>query len=131
LGLIVVEERLFRMTTDDGADLHLQDFGVRAADGGPIDVEADGDRLAEAAMAIWLGRAEADSLNRLVRRAGIAWDDVAVLRAYRRYRRQVGTSFTEAYQDDALVEWPEVARALVELFAARFDPRLADAGQEA
>ena len=82
----------------------------------------DGPRLAEAALALWDGRAEVDSLNRLVLRAGLPWDDVAVLRAYRRYRSQVGTTFTTAYVDDVLVENAVIARTIVELFAARFDP---------
>ncbi len=135
LGLVVVEEIPYRLEggPDEGADgnrhgeLHIHDFGVRARDA-EIDVEHDGPRLADAAMAIWHRRTDADALNRLVLLAGLAWDEVAILRTYRRYRRQVGTTFTEAYLDDALVEHPQVARALVELFDALFDPdRAADA----
>ncbi|MBA2529680.1 MAG: NAD-glutamate dehydrogenase, partial [Euzebyales bacterium] len=123
LGLVVVEEIPYRLegSGDDLGELHIQDFGVRPRRG-TLNVERDGARLAEAALAIWEGRAEPDKLNQLVLRAGLTWDDVVVLRTYRRYRRQVGTSFTEAYLDDALVENPDVARALVELFDARFNP---------
>jgi glutamate dehydrogenase len=125
-GFVVVEELPHRIEAPgpDGEDrvLHLHDFGVRVADGRPLDVVEDGARIAGAARAIWEGEAEADSLNRLVRTAGLPWEDVAVLRAYRRYARQVGTSFTEAYQNEAIVEHREVTRALVALFRARLQP---------
>jgi glutamate dehydrogenase len=102
--------------------LHIHAVEVRG--GGTIDLgaEVDGDRLSSAMMAVWNGQAAADSLNRLVLLAEMDWHDVTVLRAYRRYRRQVGTSFTEEYQNEALCQHPDVARALVDLFAARFSP---------
>ena len=123
LGLNVVEEIPYGFGGDGGdePELHIQDFGVRGVDVA-LDVERDGPRLAAAALAIWQGRAEADRLNRLVLGAGLSWDEVVVLRTYRRYRRQVGTTFTEAYLDQALVDHPDVARALVRLFDTRFDP---------
>ena len=122
LGLVVVEEvpHLFEEAGDGEA--HLHDFGVRCVGNATLDVDADGERLAEAALAAWAGKAEADSLNRLVLLAGLDWSQVAVLRAYRRYRRQVGTAFTEAYQAEALCEHPGIARAIIELFEVKFDP---------
>jgi glutamate dehydrogenase len=127
LGLIVTEEIPHHLT--DGESLHdddpriakaqLHDFGVRAED---IDVVQDAPRLADAVLAAWRGHLEVDSLNRLVLAAGLGWREVALLRAYRRYRRQVGTAYTPEYVNDAIVGHPEVARALVEHFAARFDP---------
>ena len=133
LGLTVVEEIPYRLDTteqDDGPGLlHIHDFGVRSPSA-TVDVERDGERVATAAMAIFAERAAADLLNRLVVNAGLDWEQVVVLRAYRRYRRQVGTTFSQAYLDAALVEHPDAARALVELFDAKFNPDL-DAGQAA
>ena len=51
---------------------HLHDFAVTDPTGQALDVGRDGLRLAEAALAMWDGRAEVDSLNRLVLRAGAA-----------------------------------------------------------
>jgi glutamate dehydrogenase len=124
LGLVVVDEVPHHLAE---VDVHLHDFGVRTGAGDTIDVAVDGPRLSQAAVAMWRGRAEADSLNRLVLRAGLGWEEVAVLRVYRRYRRQVGTSFTEEYQNEAFVEHPDVARALLALFDARFHPERTDA----
>ncbi len=128
LGLWAVEERPYALG-GGAARVHLHDFGVTDPSGAPLDVDRDGSRLAEAALALWHGRAEVDSLNRLVLRAGTSWEDVAVLRAYRRYRSLVGTAFTTGYVDDVLVENASTAKAVLELFAARFDPAR-DAGPE-
>jgi glutamate dehydrogenase len=118
LGLTVMEEVPTRLDGgDDGAYLH--DFGV-LVDDAQLDCERDGERLADAITAIWGGRCESDTLNALVVRAGMNVDDVVVLRAYRRYRRIVAPTFTAAYQNDVLGVHPQTARALVELFRARF-----------
>jgi glutamate dehydrogenase len=82
----------------------------------------DGDRAVEAIEACWQGLAEIDSLNRLVLCAGMTWRDVVVLRAYRRYRRQAGTTWSDRQLDDPLVAFPAVARALLNYFGARFEP---------
>ncbi|MEO2104959.1 MAG: NAD-glutamate dehydrogenase domain-containing protein [Actinomycetota bacterium] len=122
LGLIVVEEQPYRMDTSPvwGA-LHMHDYGVRT-EGLPIDVRSDGPRLADAAVAMWEGRATVDSLNRLVLGADMSIEQVTLLRAYRRYLRQIGTTYTEATTNEALIEYPAVARALIAYFDARFDP---------
>lgn len=123
LGFVVAEQVPHRVAVE-GVALQLHDFGVRTPAGRSVDVAGDHARLAEAVSAIWHERAEADLLNHLVIDAGMTWADVAVLRAYRRYRRQVGTTYTETYQDEALLAYPDVARALVRLFRVRVDPRV-------
>jgi len=123
LGLWAVEDQPYILGGEE-ARAHLHDFGV-SDPGGTLDVARDGDRLAEAALALWHGRAEVDSLNRLVLRSELSWDDVAVLRAYRRYRSQVGTTFTTSYVDQVLVEHAPISAAMVDLFAALFDPERA------
>jgi len=127
LGLWAVEDVPYVL---GGGKVHLHDFGVRDPTGAPLDVEGDGPRLAAAAVALWHGRADADALNRLVLRSAMSWDDVAVLRAYVRYRKQVGTAFTTDYVAQVLTENAATAKAILDLFAARFDPAL-DAGPEA
>jgi glutamate dehydrogenase len=117
LGLIVVEEVPHRLLGDD--PLYLHDFGVRAD---VIDVERDGARMADLVLAAWRGHAQVDALNELVLVAGLEWREVSVLRAYRRLRRQLGTAFTPEYVNETMVNHPEVARALIGHFRARFDP---------
>ena len=56
---------------------------------------------------------------------GLSWREVALLRAYSRYLRQVGTPFSQTYIATTLAAHPDIARRLIELFAARLDPGIA------
>ncbi|HEX6254998.1 MAG TPA: NAD-glutamate dehydrogenase domain-containing protein [Euzebyales bacterium] len=129
LGLVVVESVPHVLhhgeAGHDGLDLRIHDYGVRLRVETEFHLDDDGRRLAGAASAIWAGHAEADSLNQLVLLAGLHWRDVAVIRAYRQFRRQVGTTFSAQFQNDALCAYPEIARALLEYFVARFRPGVA------
>ena len=80
--------------------------------------------MAELLAAVHRGDAETDNLNRLVITAGLDRRQVAILRAYRKYRQRVGSRFTESYQNDVLVANSEVTAKLVRYFELRFDPEL-------
>ena len=120
LGLTVVEEVPTRLHGE--GDVYLHDFGVLDSNGQPLHLSDCGARVADAISAVWRGEAESDSLNRLVISAGLDWRQVAVLRAYRKYRQRVSAAFTEEYQNDAFAHNPAIAGKLVELFERRFDP---------
>ena len=81
------------------------------------------DIVQEAFLATWRGEAESDGFNRLVLQANLSWREVAVLRAYCKYLRQAGTTFSQSYMEETLASHPHIARLLVKLFHARFDPR--------
>ena len=76
----------------------------------------------EAFARAWRGEIENDDFNRLVLRANLGWREVTILRAYRKYLRQTGFTFSQAYTEQALSANPTIAKKLVELFVARFDP---------
>ncbi|MFN8185767.1 MAG: NAD-glutamate dehydrogenase [Gaiellales bacterium] len=120
LGLAVVEEIPTRLQSE--ADVYLHDFGVLGEDGNYLDLTACGARVADAISAIWRGEAESDSLNRLVITAGLTWQQVRILRAYRTYRLRVGAAFGMEYKNETFARNPHIARGLVELFELRFDP---------
>ena len=73
-------------------------------------------------MRVWHGEAEQDGFNGLIIAAGLDWREVTMLRAVARYLRQAGIPFSDRYMEETLLRAPGVARALVELFHARFDP---------
>jgi len=132
LDLWVTDEA--RWPAGDGLFLHHLGVRIRAGGGGLADGSPgrpptrrlagaeDGARLADAIVALVVGPAEVDGLNRLVLHAGLTWRDIAVLRAYRRYRHQVAPADDEAYVDEVLVSHPDIARALIAQWHARFDP---------
>ena len=43
--------------------------------------------------------------------AGLAWREVAILRAYAKYLRQAGIAFSQDYMERALSAYPAIARA--------------------
>jgi glutamate dehydrogenase len=79
-------------------------------------------KLEEAFLAVWTGMAENDGFNGLVLREGLAWRDVALLRALGRYIRQSAASYSSDYMAQTLVKYSPIARQLVTLFYALFDP---------
>lgn len=122
LGLRILSEHPYELDSG-GRTIAIQDFVVQAQC--PLDDLASAQRHFEDAFAhIWRGEAENDGFNRLVLVAGIDWRQVAMLRGYAKYLLQTGVPFSQAYMEETLVRYPQVAQLLVELFTVRFDPRL-------
>ena len=122
MGLRVITEHPYRLHA--GSSLYyIQDFEVEALDTG-ADVDDLHGRFEEAFARVWRGDAENDGLNRLVLAAGLTWRQVAMLRAYCKFLLQVGVPFSQAYVEQTFARYPLLARLLVELFEARFDPAI-------
>jgi glutamate dehydrogenase len=121
MGVEVSDERPYTVERPGVPDAWVYDFGLRCR----ADVAFD-DRqrqaFQDAFAAVWHGNAESDGMNALVLVECLSWRQVVILRAYAKYLRQVGTTFSEAYIGQTLVKNPYVARQLVDLFACRFDP---------
>lgn len=126
MGVEVVDEQPFVIDRADGAALHVYDFGLRVPDHELWD-GCSHDTLRElfegAVAAVWDGRAESDGFNQLVLGARLTWRQVVVLRTVAKYLRQTKATYSQNYLEDALVAHPEVARDLVEVWEARFDPQ--------
>jgi glutamate dehydrogenase len=129
LGLTVIEEVPTRLQGNPDESRYLHDFGVLGPDGKRLDLTVYADLVSATVGAVWDGRAGSDWLNRLVVAGGLTWQQVTVLRAYREYRQVLGAPFTSRYQNDCFVRNAPIARKLVELFEARFNP--ARAGEDA
>lgn len=134
MGLRVLSEFSYKAApnTDDGMrepHRYVYDFITELGTCGALSLEILQEVFAPAFVAIWKGEAENDGFNRLVVSPGIAWRDVAVLRACARYRLQTGISFSQAYMQDALADNPAIALQLVDLFQLRHDPLLPGGAQ--
>lgn len=128
LGLEVRDERPYAVTPSDGRSFHLYDLGVRLPEG--VSAEAVAPLVEEAYRAVMHGRAESDPLQALITAQGFSWREVAVLRAYVRYLRQLGVPTAASFAAATLLRHPEVAAALVGLFHALFDPRLPESERQ-
>jgi glutamate dehydrogenase len=100
----------------------IHDFGLETRDGAPIELGIVREPFHEAFRRVWKGEMDSDGLNALVIQAGLTWRQVVVLRALARYLRQAGIPFSESYMEAALAAQARIARLIVELFLARFDP---------
>lgn len=79
---------------------------------------------------MWTGEAENDGFNSLVLGAGLNWRQAMVLRAYAKYMRQAGSTFSQDYMEDTLRNNVHTTRLLVSLFEARMSPGRQSAGTE-
>jgi glutamate dehydrogenase len=131
MGVEVVDEHPYEFSTAE--PFWIYDFGLRrdgaaAGLGGRTRREALPElsevagQLEGALAALWRGEIEDDDFNALVLDAGLTWRQVSVLRAYAKYLRQAGTTFSQEYIGAVLRHNPVIARQLIRLFESRFDP---------
>lgn len=107
----------------------LHDFEMRLRADTECDLATIKVPFQEAFGAVWDRRMENDGFNGLVLNAGLTWREVTVIRAYAKYLRQAAFTFSQDYMEETLLAYAPIARLLVKLFAARFDPA-GDQGRE-
>ncbi len=117
-----------RLNGGDG-ETFLHNFGVLDEHGDVLDLAVCGERVADCIAAVWHGEAESDALNRLVISAGLTWHQVAVLRAYRKYRQRVGAQLPIEYQNDTFARHPDRLGAAGALLRGALRPDPADRGR--
>ncbi|WP_030943372.1 NAD-glutamate dehydrogenase [Streptomyces sp. NRRL S-646] len=134
LGVEVTDERPYELRCSDRTTAWIYDFGLRMpkVQNGSGDYLGDDarERFQEAFAATWTGKAENDGFNALVLSAGLTWRQAMVLRAYAKYLRQAGSTFSQDYMEDTLRNNVHTTRLLVSLFEARMSPDRQRAGLE-
>ncbi len=130
MGVEVADQRPYKVEPAESMPTYVHDFGLVHEVKGGFRTEQVKEIFQDAFARAWRGAVENDGFNRLVLRARLTWREVTVLRAYCKYLRQAGTTFSQYYMEDTLAANPRIARLLVELFEARFDPDRQAAEQE-
>ncbi|MEU9459984.1 NAD-glutamate dehydrogenase [Streptomyces sp. NPDC058322] len=133
LGVEVVDERPYELRCADRTHAWIYDFGLRmpqANGNGSYLADDARDRFQDAFAAVWTGKAENDGFNSLVLGAGLNWRQAMVLRAYAKYLRQAGSTFSQDYMESTLRNNVHTTRLLVSLFEARMSPERQHAGTE-
>lgn len=123
MGARVIGEKPHDLDFESGNVVWINDFGLNTARGVIANVEKVREKFQEAFSRIWHGAAENDRFNALVLDAQMDWREVTVLRAYAKYMKQIGFTFSQAYIEDTVTSNPEIAKDLVLLFETRFDPK--------
>lgn len=122
LGLRVISERPYRCVLEDGKKIWIQDFDMILDREGTLELATIGNNFREIFNRVWHKTTDNDGFNKLVLSARFNWRQAYLLRAYCRYLLQTGLPFSQAYMAQVMDRNAEIARLLVQLFEARFDP---------
>ena len=123
LGLRIVGHASYEVRPAGHAAVRVEEFALLPRDVSVLSADPDLSlEVMDAFGAVWSGLAEDDAFNQLVFRAGLAWREVALLRAEFAYLRQAGLAFSQGYVERTLLTHKQVTQLLVMLFHARLDP---------
>jgi len=126
MGVRVSDERPYEVKPADGPPVWVYDFGLRYDGGAEFHADDVREMFQDAFARTWRGETENDGFNRLVLAARLTAREITILRAIAKYLRQAGTTFSQAYMEDALFAHAGIARGVVELFRIRLDPARPD-----
>jgi glutamate dehydrogenase len=123
LGLRVIGEHPYGLQYEDGRKVWIHNFLLEYTLAERIDMQAVKCLFQEAFKNIWHGHAESDGFNKLVLGAELGWRDIAMLRGYARYMKQIRFGISETYIAATLSRYISVSRLLVKAFEIRFGLR--------
>ncbi|MDP9456811.1 MAG: NAD-glutamate dehydrogenase [Actinomycetota bacterium] len=130
MGVKVADQRPYKVEAAGSSPVWIHDFGLIHEARGEFQTGGVKEIFQDAFSRAWRGAVENDGFNKLVLRARLTWREITILRAYCKYLRQAGTTFSQDYMEDTLSANPHIARLLVELFEARFDPSHQERAEE-
>ena len=122
LGLRAISERPYVLRFEDGKVTWVNDFAMQYNKASEFQLDEIKERFQNAFDKVWFGKAENDGFNQLVLAAGLAWREVAILRTYAKYFKQIGFTFSQDYIEMALNNNVAIAKKLVHLFELRCNP---------
>ena len=136
----VLENLGFRVLTADAYDIRpdaaardvtVHSFVVQVPEEWNVDPGSAGRRISDAFFAIQNGWAENLGINNLILSAGLEWREVALIKAYGAYAFRIGAVSSRLGLRRPLLDHPEAARILFEVFTTLFDPALQENRQTA
>ena len=122
-GLRVIDESPYKITCSEGERNWIMDFTMLHKSGQHFEMEKAQTLFQDAFAKVWYNTLEDDAFNRLILGANLTGRRVTILRAYAKYMRQTGSSFSRDYIANTLANYPNIARMLVDFFDIRFNPR--------
>ena len=125
LGLRVLGESPYVIRRSDGQTIWIHDFLLSYQEGKTVSIQKVDGIFKETFEKVWFNETENDQFNLLVLAAGMNWRQVAMLRAYARYMKQIRMGLSQGYIAETLCNNIALTRMLVELFEVRFNPDLA------
>ncbi len=121
-GLKVVNSFANHARFADGRVDVLETFRFRLDEAGLVEDSRRERNFLEALLDVFEDRAANDALNRVLIPADLDGREVAILRSYQAYSRQLGNMITPGSAWPVLVRHASITRKIVRLFEARFGP---------
>ena len=122
LGLRVVTERPYVIRAHDARLYWVQEFSLVYTLSQDIVIAEVKNAFETAFARIWTRAAENDCFNRLLLGTRLNWREIALLRAFARYLRQLHFPYSVEYMAETLANHLHIAETIVELFLTRFSP---------
>jgi glutamate dehydrogenase len=122
MGLHIISERPYKLKFENKESVWIQDFDMVYGHGKDLDIEMVRERFQQAFENTWRGLTVSDGFNGLILACQLDWRQVKGIRAYCKYLLQTGIPYSQAYMEETLAKHPLMARLLVELFDAMFNP---------
>ncbi|MEC9084944.1 MAG: NAD-glutamate dehydrogenase domain-containing protein, partial [Pseudomonadota bacterium] len=122
LGFRVIGEHPFEVIDRTGKTVWIHDFTLQSHTGNVVDIHRIRPIFEELFRRVWHGEAENDAFNRLLLSSYMSWREIALLRTYARYMRQIRFSNSQTFISNTLVNHVNLTRILLEYFEVRFNP---------
>ncbi|NOU49372.1 NAD-glutamate dehydrogenase [Pseudoalteromonas sp. JBTF-M23] len=119
-GLRVIGETPYAIKSSDGQVNWIMDFSMLLDSKGIADFNKVSARFRAALTNVWHNRLENDGFNRLVLLGGLTGREASILRAYAKYMRQIGVTFSQSYIESTFDHYPHIAAKIVDLFVKKF-----------
>lgn len=130
LGVTVLDEHPYRIELEDGSQVSISDYGLQLGSESARETLQNDAKVREAFQELFAKvfhkQCENDGFNRLTLLAGLDWRQVSVVRAYAKYLRQAGLTFSQSYVEQCLANYPQLVRLMLALFEARLSPSAND-----
>jgi len=122
LGFRVLGEHPFEVRDRHGKSVWIHDFALQAHGGQMVDIHRIRPIFEELFRKVWYGEVENDAFNRLLLSSYMSAREIALLRAYARYMRQIRFSNSQTFISSTLVNYVHLTRLLLDFFDTRFNP---------
>ncbi len=122
-GLRVIGESPYAIRTSEGETCWILDFSMLLTGNEKFNLETVQSLFQNAFAKVWNGTLEDDGFNRLILGAELGGREVSILRAYAKYERQIGGTFSQNYIENTFARYPNIAKLLIKSFKLGFDPK--------
>lgn len=118
LGLGIISEKAFKLSSEAGEPVWLHDFSLYGDQlHGKLGATLK-ENFEEGFRAVWERRVDDDGFNALIISANLNWRDVALLRAYAAYMKQIQFGYTGQFIAETLSRHGSICELLVSYFYA-------------